>query len=328
MPPPSLRSMTDGVPTWEEVARDHGRLLYAVAYRLAGNSEDAQDLVQDALLRIRRGLETYRPGSLEGWLARIVTNVFLDDVRRKRRRPTVALAPGEEHRCRPPRPPTWHRRALRRGAGGPSTPCPRSSGRRGLCDVADLAYDDICGSARRADRNGPVAHPPGPSDAPRDAERGRGESGDPYGKGPAAWTESSSPRTSTGGVPPGAPPGRGSSGGIRRLAGRPGVDRAVRSAIRRRRGRRSARHLGRLADGVEAGVPGSRGSSITAGAPRSRRSAAGRGLAAGSAAASVVAGSCSRGRPGREPVGTVERGVARPRRRSTTVTQLAPVGVR
>jgi len=83
-----------------------------------------------------------------------------------------------------------------------------------------------------------------------------------------------------------------------------------------------------VADGVEAGVPGSRGSSITAGAPRSRRSAAGRGLAAGSAAASVVAGSCSRGRPGREPVGTVERGVARPRRRSTTVTQLAPVGVR
>src|SRR3954453_6424639 len=83
--------MTDGVPTWEEVARDHGRFLYTVAYRLSGNDDDAQDLVQEALIRVRRGLERYEPGSLEGWLARIVTNVFLDEVRRRRRRPTVAL---------------------------------------------------------------------------------------------------------------------------------------------------------------------------------------------------------------------------------------------
>ena len=54
------------VPTWEEVARDHGRFLYTVAYRLTGNDADAQDLVQEVLLRVRRGLETYRPGSLEG----------------------------------------------------------------------------------------------------------------------------------------------------------------------------------------------------------------------------------------------------------------------
>jgi RNA polymerase sigma-70 factor (ECF subfamily) len=72
--------MADGVPTWEEVARDHGRFLYNVAYRLAGNDDDAQDLVQEALLRVRKGLERYQPGSLEGWLARIVTNVFLDEV--------------------------------------------------------------------------------------------------------------------------------------------------------------------------------------------------------------------------------------------------------
>ena len=83
--------MPDGVPTWEEIARDQGRFLYNVAYRLAGSDADAQDLVQESLIRIRRGLETFTPGSLEAWLARIVTNVFLDEVRRKRRRPTVAL---------------------------------------------------------------------------------------------------------------------------------------------------------------------------------------------------------------------------------------------
>ena len=62
-----------------------------MAYRLTGNDADAQDLVQEVLLRVRRGLETYRPGSLEGWLSRITTNAFLDEVRRRRRRPTVAL---------------------------------------------------------------------------------------------------------------------------------------------------------------------------------------------------------------------------------------------
>ena len=95
--------MTDGVPTWEEVARDHGRFMYTVAYRLAGNDEDAQDLVQEALIRVRRGLERYEPGSLQGWLARIVTNVFLDEVRRRRRRPTAAL-PDDPERVLPPSP--------------------------------------------------------------------------------------------------------------------------------------------------------------------------------------------------------------------------------
>jgi RNA polymerase sigma-70 factor (ECF subfamily) len=95
--------MTDGVPTWEEVARDHGRFLYSVAYRLTGNDDEAQDLVQESLLRIRRGLERYEPGSLNGWLARIVTNVFLDEVRRRRRRPADAL-PDDPGRVLPPAP--------------------------------------------------------------------------------------------------------------------------------------------------------------------------------------------------------------------------------
>lgn len=75
------------VPTWEEVARSHGRFLYSVAYRLTGNHDDAQDLVQEVLLRLHRGLATYTPGSMEAWLSRITTNAFLDEVRRRKRRP-------------------------------------------------------------------------------------------------------------------------------------------------------------------------------------------------------------------------------------------------
>jgi len=91
----------EGAPTWEEVARSHGRFLYTVAYRLTGNREDAEDLVQEVLLRVRRGLETYQPGSLEGWLSRIATNAFLDDVRRKKRRP-LDLLPDDPDLVLPP----------------------------------------------------------------------------------------------------------------------------------------------------------------------------------------------------------------------------------
>ena len=77
--------------TWEEVARVYGRKIYNFAYRLTGNADDAHDLVQEVLLRVRRGLANYQPGSFEGWLWRITRNAFLDDVRRQKRRPTSPL---------------------------------------------------------------------------------------------------------------------------------------------------------------------------------------------------------------------------------------------
>jgi RNA polymerase sigma-70 factor (ECF subfamily) len=77
--------------TWEEVARVYGRKIYNFAYRLTGNPDDAHDLVQEVLLRVRRGLADYQPGSFEGWLWRITRNAFLDDIRRQKRRPTSPL---------------------------------------------------------------------------------------------------------------------------------------------------------------------------------------------------------------------------------------------
>ncbi len=84
--------MPDDAPlTWEEVARTYGRKIYNFAYRLTGNAHDAADLTQEVLLRVRKGLAGYQPGSFEGWLWRITRNAFLDDVRRRTRKPTAAL---------------------------------------------------------------------------------------------------------------------------------------------------------------------------------------------------------------------------------------------
>ena len=91
--------MPEDIPlSWEEVARTHGRKIYNFAYRLTGNPDDAADLAQEVLLRVKRGLAGYQPGSFEGWLWRITRNAFLDDVRRKKRRPTSAL-PESLDRC-------------------------------------------------------------------------------------------------------------------------------------------------------------------------------------------------------------------------------------
>ena len=79
------------VPAWEDVARRYGRQIYNYAYRLTGNRDDAADLVQEVLAAGQRGLACYTPGSFEGWLWRITRNAFLDDVRRRKRRPTTSL---------------------------------------------------------------------------------------------------------------------------------------------------------------------------------------------------------------------------------------------
>jgi RNA polymerase sigma-70 factor (ECF subfamily) len=77
--------------SWEEVARVYGRKIYNFAYRLTGNPGDASDLVQEVLLRVRKGLDSYQPGSFEGWLWRITRNAFLDGIRKQNRRPTSPL---------------------------------------------------------------------------------------------------------------------------------------------------------------------------------------------------------------------------------------------
>ncbi len=72
-------------PTWEEIVVQHSARVYRLAYRLTGNPHDAEDLTHDVFVRVFRSLHSYTPGTFEGWLHRITTNVFLDRMRRKQR---------------------------------------------------------------------------------------------------------------------------------------------------------------------------------------------------------------------------------------------------
>lgn len=72
-------------PSWEEIVQEHTARVYRLSYRLTGNVHDAEDLTHDVFVRVFRSLHSYRPGTFEGWLHRITTNVFLDRMRRKQR---------------------------------------------------------------------------------------------------------------------------------------------------------------------------------------------------------------------------------------------------
>lgn len=91
-------------PTWQEVVEQHSARVYRLAYRLTGNKHDAEDLTQEVFIRVFRSLDSYQPGTFEGWLHRITTNLFLDQVRRKQRVRFDALPDDSAERLRSPHP--------------------------------------------------------------------------------------------------------------------------------------------------------------------------------------------------------------------------------
>ncbi|OEY23295.1 RNA polymerase sigma factor SigE [Corynebacterium sp. BCW_4722] len=71
------------MPSWAELVAEHADSVYRLAYRLSGNQYDAEDLTQETFMRVFKNLKKYQPGTFEGWLHRITTNLFLDMVRRR-----------------------------------------------------------------------------------------------------------------------------------------------------------------------------------------------------------------------------------------------------
>ena len=93
-------SGAEAVPSWDEIVDQHSERVYRLAYRLTGNAADAEDLTQDVFVRVFRSLSTYTPGTFEGWLHRVTTNLFLDGARRRQRIRFDALSDERAERLR------------------------------------------------------------------------------------------------------------------------------------------------------------------------------------------------------------------------------------
>ena len=73
---------------FESEVMPHARALYGTAFRLTRSPQDAEDLVQEALLRAYRGFSSFRPGSnARAWLYTILHRVRTDMLRKRGRSP-------------------------------------------------------------------------------------------------------------------------------------------------------------------------------------------------------------------------------------------------
>lgn len=78
---------------FETLVLEYEKNVYNIALRMTGNSEDAADMTQEALIKAYNSLQSFRGDSkFSVWLYRIVSNVCLDFLRSKNRRPTVSLS--------------------------------------------------------------------------------------------------------------------------------------------------------------------------------------------------------------------------------------------
>ncbi|MEV7023988.1 RNA polymerase sigma factor SigE [Kitasatospora sp. NPDC093558] len=151
---PALATFTEGPdaqswtpPTWEEIVEAHSTRVYRLAYRLTGNQHDAEDLTQEVFVRVFRSLSTYTPGTFEGWLHRITTNLFLDMVRRRQRIRFDALGDDAAERLASREPsPAQHFSDTHFDADvqqALDTLAPEFRAAVVLCDIEGLSYEEI-----------------------------------------------------------------------------------------------------------------------------------------------------------------------------------------
>ena len=82
---------------FEDLVRAHEKTVYNLALRMTGDAQDAEDMAQEAFLKAYRSLGDFRGESkFSVWLYRIVSNVCLDFLRRRSRRPSVSLTAEDE----------------------------------------------------------------------------------------------------------------------------------------------------------------------------------------------------------------------------------------
>jgi RNA polymerase sigma-70 factor (ECF subfamily) len=84
-------------PEFEALVLEHMDMMYAVALRLTHNAADAQDLTQNTVVKALRFHEKFERGTyIKAWLLTILRNTFINEYRRKVRRPAHVELSGME----------------------------------------------------------------------------------------------------------------------------------------------------------------------------------------------------------------------------------------
>ena len=93
-----IRRVQNGdVNAFETLVSAYEKNVYNLALRMMGNAQDAEDMAQEAFLKAYNSLPSFRGDSkFSVWLYRIVSNVCLDQLRKKSKRPTVSLSMEDE----------------------------------------------------------------------------------------------------------------------------------------------------------------------------------------------------------------------------------------
>lgn len=82
---------------FEELVLEYEKKVYNVALRMVNNQEDAEDITQEAFIKAYNSLSGFRGDSkFSVWLTRIVSNMCLDLIRSRGRRPTISLSVEDE----------------------------------------------------------------------------------------------------------------------------------------------------------------------------------------------------------------------------------------
>ena len=81
---------------FEQIVTDHSSFVYNVAYRMMGNPDDADEVVQDTFLSAYRARDRFRgDAQVTTWLYRIATNAALMRLRKNSRKKEVSTDPAE-----------------------------------------------------------------------------------------------------------------------------------------------------------------------------------------------------------------------------------------
>jgi RNA polymerase sigma-70 factor (ECF subfamily) len=94
-PDPDVERVALSEPDFNDAARRYRHELHVYCYRMLGSFDDAEDHVQEVLLRAWRSRDSFQGrASIRAWLYRIATNICLDTLRRHRRGPVLASSSG------------------------------------------------------------------------------------------------------------------------------------------------------------------------------------------------------------------------------------------